>query len=104
MWVQVMGWMLADGELRPVAGAELRSVGLRMCGGVIVAEGTTPNGVVEVPTARAGDQGLPVYALTGVASAGRDVWAEYGRWRSSRHYVGAEFVLTAGRGSVPSAA
>jgi hypothetical protein len=92
-----MDWMLSDGDLpRPVAGAVLRSVGLRLRGGVTAAEGPTPDGVVEVLADRAGDQGAPEYALTGVASDGRDVWADYGRRWSGPDRVGAEFVLTVG--------
>jgi hypothetical protein len=63
---------------------------------VTTAEDTTPDGVVELRTGHAGDQDLPVYVLTGLASDGGDVLAKYGRRSGSPHHIGAEFVLTVG--------
>jgi hypothetical protein len=97
MWVRVMGGMLTTGEaLRPVAGGELRAAGLRVRGAVVAADDATADGVVDLPAARGTAQGCPEYQLTGVASDGRDVWAQHRRRRGSTHHAGAEFVLSVG--------
>jgi hypothetical protein len=94
VWVRVMGWMLADDEPpRPSVGSLLRSVGVRVRGLVVAADSDIPDGVVEV--SGGSGPGEQVYAVTGIASEGRDLWSGAERGRRSEH-DGAEFVLRVG--------
>ena len=97
MWVRIMDWMLADNEPpRPGAGSLLRSVGVRVRGVVTAADSATPDGVAEVLDADSADLHQRVYALTGIAGDGQDVWTNTGRRRERHQHSGAEFVLTVG--------
>lgn len=98
VWVRIADWMTMDEEPpRPVAGGVLHSVGLRVHGQVAPAGDMAGDGIAEVLTESAADQDAPVYALTGAATDGRDIWVGDGRrWRSQSQRAGAEFVLTVG--------
>jgi hypothetical protein len=92
-----------EDDLRLVAGQELHSVVLRVCGAVTAAEDMTPDGIAEAMPRGEADQGFPEYVLTGVATAGP---RRLGRlWATARPSTRACGVRPdCWQGAVPSAA
>lgn len=86
--------MIVEGEPPlPEAGSLIRAVGVRING---AAEPAGRSAIDGIANARSTDPSEHLYALTGVASEARDVYASGGPDGDEHQLVGAEFVLSVG--------